>query len=292
MFKILLFLFLFFSTFNVYALDNCEWDNRKGNPCLVINKTNNSSKIAEEGVNKTIITKQEIDKSGYSNLSDILKSISGLNVYQSGERGQSSSVFTRGSESNHTLVLLNGIAINDQSVTDGMHDFGQDFLQSIRQIEIYKGSNGAHFGPSAIAGAINLITAVDYTNSYSINGFDGRNNSVNANYTKITDNGWHLNINGTTNQSNLGSSTADGIEDDSTFNKQINLNSQKWINNNIKLKSTLYVRETRTYYDDMDYNGEYGYVMDNTMQVFQTSIDSVSKNMPEFYPWWNEKTFE
>ena len=40
---------------------------------------------------------------------------------------------------NHTLALLNGIAINDQSVTDGLHDFGQDFVQTIQQIEIYKG---------------------------------------------------------------------------------------------------------------------------------------------------------
>ena len=81
------------------------------------------------------------------------------------------SLFTRGSESNHTLVMINGIAINDQSVTDGLHDFGQDFIQNIDVIEIYKGSNGAHFGPSAIAGAINFITAIDYTNSYSVNGF-------------------------------------------------------------------------------------------------------------------------
>ena len=57
--------------------------------------------------------------------------------------------FTRGSESNHTLVLLNGIAINDQSVTDGLHDFGQDFIQNIQQIEVYMGSNGSHFGLSA-----------------------------------------------------------------------------------------------------------------------------------------------
>ena len=97
---------------------------------------------------------------------DVLKLIPGLDVFQSGQKGQQTSIFTRGSESNHTLVLLNGIAINDQSVTDGLHDFGQDFVQTIQQIEIYKGANGAHFGPSAIAGAINFITDMDYTNSY------------------------------------------------------------------------------------------------------------------------------
>ena len=108
----------------------------------------------------------------------MLKLVSGLDVFQSGTKGQSTSIFTRGSESNHTLVMINGVAINDQSVTDGLHDFGQDFVQSIQQIEVYKGSSGAHFGPSAIAGAINFITAIDYTNSYSIIGFSAKNNSL------------------------------------------------------------------------------------------------------------------
>ena len=97
----------------------------------------------------------------------------------------------------YVSTFLNGTAINDQSVTDGLHDFGQDFVQTIQQIEVYKGSNGAHFGPSAIAGAINFITDIDYTNTYSVNGFfvsqnHARNNSVNGNYSKITENGWHF----------------------------------------------------------------------------------------------------
>ena len=45
--------------------------------------------------------------------------VNGLDVFQSGEKGQQNNYFTRGLESNHTLVLLNGIAISDQSVTDG-----------------------------------------------------------------------------------------------------------------------------------------------------------------------------
>ena len=100
----------------------------------------------------------------------MLKIVNGLDVFQSGEKGQQTSVFTRGSESNHTLVLLNGIAINDQSVTDGLHDFGQDFISTIQQIDVYKGSNGVHFGPNAIAGAINLITDIDYKNNYTLGG--------------------------------------------------------------------------------------------------------------------------
>ena len=48
--------------------------------------------------------------------------------------GQQTSIFTRGSESNHTLVLSNGISINDQSTTNGFDDFGQNFIQTIQQV--------------------------------------------------------------------------------------------------------------------------------------------------------------
>ena len=70
-------------------------------------------------------------------LIDVLKYIDGIDVKQNGQRGQLASLFTRGTNSNHTLVLLNGIPINDQSTTQGLHNFGQDFLQTIQQIEIY-----------------------------------------------------------------------------------------------------------------------------------------------------------
>jgi outer membrane cobalamin receptor len=97
------------------SLPNCKWDNRSGTPCVNITKTNNTSRISEAGVFKTVINKQDIINSGANSVIDILKTVSGLAIYQSGPAGQITSIFTRGSESNHTMVLLNGIAINDQS---------------------------------------------------------------------------------------------------------------------------------------------------------------------------------
>ena len=74
-----LFLSIFLSIFisSAYALENCKWNNQKGIPCLVVSKTNNTSKVSKEGVNKVIITKQDIENSGYTNITHILKSVSG-----------------------------------------------------------------------------------------------------------------------------------------------------------------------------------------------------------------------
>ena len=276
--RILLSIFFIISV-NVKAEDlkNCEFKNDKGISCLTITKTPNSSTYSELGVNKIIITKEDINKSGAVDANDVLNLVFGLEVFQSGPKGQSTSIFTRGSESNHTLVMINGVAINDQSVTDGLHDFGQDFIQNIQQIEVYKGSSGAHFGPSAIAGAINFITAIDYTNSHSISGFSEKNNSLASNYTKITDNGWHLNLKGSSTISETKSAVADGTEYDGSENIQLNLNGVKWISDNLKFKSTFYSRKTVADYDG-DANDESGYVSDNRMYTLQTGLEHISKN--------------
>ena len=279
--KIFLIFVISIFTFNAYALESCKWDNKKGVPCLTISKTPNTSEFNETSVNKIIITKQDIINSGAVDTNDVLKLIPGLDVFQSGQKGQQTSIFTRGSESNHTLVLLNGIAINDQSVTDGLHDFGQDFVQTIQQIEIFKGASGAHFGPSAIAGAINFITDIDYTNNYSVNiGLVEnifKNNSIDGNYSKITDSGWHLSLKGAANQSETNSAIAKGNEDDSSKNYQVNLNSVKWISDNVKFKSTLYSRKNKTDYDGSA-TDEKGYVADNRMYAIQSGFEHKSQN--------------
>ena len=257
-------------------LKNCEWNNEKGIPCIKISKTPNTSDLTELGINKLIITKQDIINSGASDAVGVLSLVPGLDVFQNGPTGQSTSIFIRGSESNHTLVMINGIAINDQSVTDGLHDFGQDFIQHIQQIEVYKGSSGAHFGPSAIAGAINFITSIDYTNSYSTNWSFGNNDSIDGNYTKITDNGWHLNLKGATNRAKEDSAIANGTEEDRTKNYQLNFNTEKQISDNLKFNSTLYSRNTFSQYD-LSATNEVGPTVDNSMYALQTTLNHKSK---------------
>jgi len=257
---------------NLAALENCKWNNNKGIPCTTISKTPNTSAYNAQGINKKVFTKKQINESGATSALDLLKRVTGLDYYQVGQQGQQAAIFMRGSESNHTLVMLNGIAINDQSATNGLHDFGQDFVQTIQQIEVYKGSNGAHFGPDAIGGAVNFVTDIDYTNSYSVNGFNLKNNSLNYNTSKITNNGWHLNFKGATNQSKTDSAIAKGNESDGTKNYQVNLNGNKWIKDNLKLKNTFYYRDTKSGYDSSA-TKEDSVTADNKMYAIQTGLE-------------------
>jgi vitamin B12 transporter len=271
------FLLLLILSSSSNALENCKWNNQNGTPCITISKTSNTSTYNTEGINKKIFTKQQIIESGATSALELLKKVQGLDYYQVGQKGQQAAIFMRGSESNHTLVMLNGIAINDQSATNGLHDFGQDFVQTVQQIEVYKGSNGAHFGPDAIGGAINFITDVDYTNSYSINGYNLKNNSADYNTTKITDNGWHLNFKGATNLSKTDSAIAKGTESDGTKNYQINLNGNKWLYENFKLKNTFYYRDTKSGYDKSATQEE-SVTANNKMYALQTGVERKTNN--------------
>ena len=275
--KILLIILLFLIPSNVFALEQCKWDNRKGVPCITISKTSNTSAYNNNSVIKKNFNKQEIEASGAKDAFDLLKLVPGLDYYQSGQKGQTGAIFMRGSESNHTLVLLNGIPINDLSTTNGIHDFGQDFIQTFQQVEVYKGSNGSHFGPDAIGGAINFITDIDYNNSYSISGLNLHNNSFDYNQTKIFDNGWHVNFKGTANQMRTDSAIAKGSEKDGTENYQVNLNANKWINENLKFESTFYGRDTQSDYDK-NATTEENITSDNKMYVLQAGFERLENN--------------
>ena len=122
---------------------------------------------------RTFIPKEQFQQQNFTDVNDALSFVNSIMPIQSGPRGQHTSVFTRGTNSNHTLVLLNGIPINDQSSTNGAYDFGQDFLSNLTGIEVYKGPAAAHFGPDAIGGAVNFITTIDIQNRASASNMSG-----------------------------------------------------------------------------------------------------------------------
>ncbi len=264
------------------AAEPCEWDNKNDVPCLkIIKPVPNTSGFSKFGLKSYTITSGEIKEYGATDINEIIEMIPGVNITRSGPKGQQASLFTRGTGSNHTLVLLNGIPINDQSTTQGLHDFGVDFVQSIHQIEIYVGPNGVHFGPNAIGGAVNFITAGDFANNLEISGNNIENKKVFGNYSKVTDSGWLLNGKAGLVNSKTESAIYGGSEKDRAKNLSANLNAEKWINHNTKFRSTVYARETIAEYDGSA-SAENGYEGDNLMYAAQFGFDHQKKNLKDY----------
>jgi len=270
-------IFLLFTSVNAKDLPNCEWSNPSGTPCLTIFSAPNTSSINEKNLGKTVITKKQMIDFGYEDVRSLLENVVGLDIYSDGPRGQKSSVFLRGTNSNHTLVLMNGIPINDQSSPKAMFDFGYDFLQGLQQIEIYKGASGAIFGPAAIGGAINFVTDIDYQNSLSLSGSNSRNNSLSGNYTYISENGWHHNFKGGASQAEeLSAQNSNDL--DGTKNISLNYNSSKFLNDNLKLGFTGYARKTDSGYDSWDDENAQA---DNILYVLQSNLERREKKVSD-----------
>ena len=90
--------------------------------------------------------------------------VSGVDLQTTGPKGQQTSLFIRGTNSNHSLIAINGISIKDHSTISGNDDLGQIGILGFDQIEIIKGPAGSLYGPDAIGGVINLQSGINYNN--------------------------------------------------------------------------------------------------------------------------------
>ncbi len=98
-------------------------------------------------------------------LDEALKSAPGLVVAKSGGPGQPSALFLRGSASEHTLVLLDGVEINDPSAPAGAFDFSTLDMNLVERVEIFKGPQALRFGSGAMGGVINVVTRKGYASA-------------------------------------------------------------------------------------------------------------------------------
>ena len=113
------------------------------------------------------LTRDEIGRAHASDLGDLLKTIGGVQVF---ENGGKKSIQIRGARANQTLVLLDGVKLNDQLT--GEVDLAQTPLHSIESVEIHKGS-AAEYGDGALGGVIKITTLNAVSNIQSIGGETG-----------------------------------------------------------------------------------------------------------------------
>lgn len=122
---------------------------------IVVTATGAPVPAEQLGASVRVITAEEIARSGKRDVAEILSPVAGLEVSRTGSRGGSASLFARGGESDHNLVMINGVQINQ---TGGGFDFGQLSAENVERIEIVKGAHSSLYGSDAAASVINIIT--------------------------------------------------------------------------------------------------------------------------------------
>jgi len=125
---------------------------------VIVSATRVPTPAVEVASSITVITAADIEARQERTISDVLKDVPGLNVVQTGGPGGVTSVFIRGTNSNHTKVLIDGIDVSDPSNSTGAFDFGQLLTPDIERIEVLRGPQSGLYGSDAIGGVINIIT--------------------------------------------------------------------------------------------------------------------------------------
>ncbi|MCV6639302.1 TonB-dependent receptor [Candidatus Albibeggiatoa sp. nov. NOAA] len=125
-------------------------------PEVVVTAARSAQTIDETLASVSIITREEIQQSQAIDLPNLLQGMAGVDITRSGGAGQTSSVFLRGTESDHTLILLDGVKIS--SATLGTSSIQHIPLAQVERIEIVRGARSALYGSEAIGGVIQIFT--------------------------------------------------------------------------------------------------------------------------------------
>lgn len=123
---------------------------------VVVTATRVAQPLKQALAHTTVITQQDIQAAQAVDVPALLKTLAGVEIYQSGGIGQQSSLFMRGSNSSHTLVLVDGVRIN--SATTGATAIDQLMLDQIERIEVVRGNVSSVYGSEAIGGVIQIFT--------------------------------------------------------------------------------------------------------------------------------------
>lgn len=123
---------------------------------VVVTATRTATTVNESVSSVRVIDRQQIEKSHARSLPELLSGVAGLHFATNGGRGSNSSLFMRGTNSDHLIVLIDGVKVG--SATSGTVAFQHISIDQIERIEIVRGPRSSLYGSEAIGGVIQVFT--------------------------------------------------------------------------------------------------------------------------------------
>lgn len=189
------------------------------NDTIVVTASSLPESVAATPASVSVITRKDIDERAARDVADVLREVPGLVLARSGSPGKATSLFTRGAASTQTLVMWNGIVLNNPYFSG--YDWGRFSTAGVEQIEVVRGPFSALYGSEAMAGVVNVLTTP--RNSGLHGGFESgshglRNAMLNAAFASDT-----LTASGTYEHR-----TDDGFNPNDDFRQNSAIGTVKW----------------------------------------------------------------
>ncbi|WP_292059290.1 MULTISPECIES: TonB-dependent receptor plug domain-containing protein [unclassified Brevundimonas] len=126
---------------------------------VVVTANRSAQPIERVGASVTVLTQAAIEARQTPAVVELLAQTPGVSFTRNGGVGTSTGVNIRGAESQHTVVLIDGVKLNDPSSTQGGFNFGNLLVGDTARIEVLRGAQSTLWGSQAIGGVVNIVTA-------------------------------------------------------------------------------------------------------------------------------------
>lgn len=126
---------------------------------IVVVANRSPEPLSKVGNSVSVLDNAAIEGSQKVNVSELLATTPGVTFSRNGGPGTTTNVYIRGADSDHSIVLIDGVVLNDPSLPGSSFDFGNLLVGDIARIEILRGAQSTLYGSQAIGGVINIITA-------------------------------------------------------------------------------------------------------------------------------------
>jgi vitamin B12 transporter len=143
-------------SFNSHASDKQGPASEDHAGTVIVTATRSDNDIDQVLATSMVIERSEIEESQARDVADLLRSKAGIDIASNGGPGQTTSVFLRGAESDHTLFMVDGIKINPATL--GVASVQNIPVNMIERIEIIMGPRSTLYGSDAIGGVIQIFT--------------------------------------------------------------------------------------------------------------------------------------
>ncbi|MBT8419526.1 MAG: TonB-dependent receptor plug domain-containing protein, partial [Gammaproteobacteria bacterium] len=123
---------------------------------VIVTATRTAQTADETLASVTVITRQDIERQQAQSVQDALRGVPGIGIGNNGGLGKNTSMYLRGTNSSHVLVLIDGVKVG--SATLGTTAFQHIPIEQIERIEVVRGPRSSLYGSEAIGGVIQIFT--------------------------------------------------------------------------------------------------------------------------------------